>query len=101
MKHSELRIIDNAFGMGSGYVFDFSNRTFSEFFDDEFQINIYDEKYSIRGASKANRLRAFLEAEDEYTVSRVLRRLWEHRETLPNFPRATTTRRSKDAFSSY
>ena len=85
LKHSEMRVIDNAFGMGSGYVLDFSNRTFSEFFDDEFQINIYDDKYSLRGTSKANHLRAFIEAEDEYAVSRVLRRLWEHGETLPNY----------------
>lgn len=84
LKHSEMRIIDAAFLMGDGYVLDFSNRTFSEFFDDEFRISIYDDKYSHRGSSKANRFRALIEVEEEYIVCRVLRRLWEHAETLPN-----------------
>jgi hypothetical protein len=45
LKRSEMRFIDEVFGMGSGYVLDFSNRTFAEFFEDEFGINIYHEKY--------------------------------------------------------
>jgi hypothetical protein len=84
LKHSEMRIIDAAFLMSDGYVLDFSNRTFSEFFEDEFHLGIYDDKYSHRGGSKANRLRAFIEFEDEYAVCRVLRRLWEYAETRPN-----------------
>lgn len=83
LKHSELRIIDDALGMGDGYVLNFSDRTFAEFFDDEFGIAIYDEKYGINGRSKAKHMRAFIAVEDEYTVARVLRRLWEHRESVP------------------
>jgi hypothetical protein len=45
LKRSEMRFIDEVFGRGSGYVLDFSNRTFAEFFEDEFSINIYREKY--------------------------------------------------------
>jgi hypothetical protein len=85
LKHSEMRTIDDAFAMGSGYVLDFSNKTFAEFFDDEFRIDIYAQKYDYRGGSKANHLRAFIETEDDYTVVRVLRRLWEHREALPMY----------------
>jgi hypothetical protein len=66
LKRSETRFIDEVFGMGSGYVLDFSNRTFAEFFEDEFGINIYHEKYGSRGSSKANHLRAFIEAEDGF-----------------------------------
>lgn len=82
LKHSEMRIIDDALAMGDGYVLDFSDRTFAEFFDDEFGITIYCDKYDFKGRSKAKHVRAFVETEDEYTVARVLRRLWEHREGI-------------------
>ena len=80
LKRSEMRLIDEVFAMGSGYVLDYSNLTFSEFFEDEFGINIYQDKYETRGSSKANHLRAFIEAEDGFLVAKVLRRLWQVRE---------------------
>ena len=83
LKRSEMRIIDDAFDMHGGYVLNFSDRTFSEFFEDEFGIDIYIEKYSFNGSSKAKHLRAFVEAEDAYTVSKVLRTLWKYKESLP------------------
>ncbi len=85
LKHSEMRVFDDAFDMHSGYVLAFSDRTISEFFDDEFGINFYDDRYSFNGSSKAKRLRAFIEAEEEYIVARVLRRLWDYRESLPSY----------------
>ncbi len=60
LKHSEMRLIDDIFGMGGGYVLDFSNKTFAEFFDDELGINIDDPKWDAEGTSKAKRLRFFL-----------------------------------------
>ncbi len=68
--------------MGSGYVLDFSDRTMAEFFEDEFGIEIYQERYGFNGSSKAKHVRAFIEVEDAYTVGHVLRRLWRHREGL-------------------
>lgn len=85
LKQSESRIIDEAFGMRGGYVLNFSNATFAEFFEDEFDINIYDEKYSYNGGSKAKHLRAFIETEDTHIVSEVLRALWRYRERSPDF----------------
>lgn len=79
LKRSEMRFIDEVFGMEGGYVLDFSNRTFSEFFEDEFGINIYQDKYGIRGGSKANHLRAFIEVEDGFQVGKALRKLLEYR----------------------
>jgi hypothetical protein len=35
IKRSEMRQIDDTFGMGSGYVLNFSDRTMSEWFEDE------------------------------------------------------------------
>lgn len=88
LKRSEMKIIDDALAMGSGYVLDFSDRTFAHFFEDEFRLDIDDHKYRTRGSSKANRLRSFIEQEDEYTVAKVLRRLWQHRESLTHFSKA-------------
>jgi hypothetical protein len=76
----ELRSLDGPFGMGSGYVLNFSDRTMSEWFEDELRINIDDERYRRRGTSKANRVRTFVEDEPASVVSRMLRLLWNYRE---------------------
>lgn len=76
LKHSDIRIIDDAFQADPGYVLNFSDRTFREFFEDEFKIDIDDRKYQSNGTSKMNRLRAFCRVEPPATVSRVLRSLW-------------------------
>lgn len=55
----EKRKLERALGMGSGYVPDFSNRTFEEFILESVGIEIYDEKYDYASGSKANRMRAF------------------------------------------
>lgn len=88
LKRSEMKVIDNALAMGDGYVLNFSDRTFAEFFEDEFRIEIDDPKYRSRGTSKANRLRSFVEQEEEFIVAQVLRRLWLHRESLPHYTTA-------------
>jgi hypothetical protein len=56
----DIRLIEDVFH--GGYVLDFSNRTFSEFFD-ELSLNVDDDKYYQNGTSKANRLRTFLRTE--------------------------------------
>ena len=68
--------------MQSGYVLDFSNRTFAEFFDSELSINIDAQKYFQGGSSKANRLRTFLQIEKEPVVARTLCALWEYRDAI-------------------
>jgi len=73
----EKRKLERALGMGSGYVLNFSNRTFAEFFLDNFGIDIYLQKYDRASGSKANRMRAFWEKESSYTVGRVLGLLFE------------------------
>lgn len=85
LKRSEMRIFDDAFDMHGGYVLNFSDRTMAEFFEDEFGIEIYQEKYAFNGSSKAKHLRAFVEVEDAYTVGRVARALWKYRESLPQY----------------
>lgn len=57
--------------MGSGFVCDFSNRTFRDFLIDSIQIDVYEgTKYSVDGESKAYRLRAFWKSEPNYVVAK-------------------------------
>jgi hypothetical protein len=70
--------IEKLFGMESGYVLDFSNRTFFEFILDNTGLNINDEKYDYGSGSKANRLRAFWAEEPNYIVGQLLSDLLEY-----------------------
>jgi len=61
--------------MGSGYVLNFSDRTFGEFFKDDLGINIFDPKYNYASGSKANRMRGFWQAADEALVGESIEQL--------------------------
>jgi len=78
----DMIIIDDLFDMGSGYVLNFTDRTFAQFFADELNIDIDDPTYAKNGTSKAKRLRCFLQTVDKGTVVHALNALWEYRETL-------------------
>lgn len=71
---SEKQHFEKIFEMGSGYLLDFSNSSLYEFFND-FQIDIGNQKYDRYGSSKAKRLRAFWEIEDNELVGKVLQSL--------------------------
>lgn len=93
LKHTDIRVVDDAFQADPGYVLNFSDRTFSEFFADEFGIYINDEKFLVGGTSKMNRLRTFCRIEDAPKVAKVLRGLWQYRLTnLPDKSRAAEAR---------
>ncbi len=68
----EKRKLEKLFGMGSGYVLDFSNRTFDEFVLDSVGKSIFEEKYAIGSGSKANCLRGFWAVEPNYVVGKLL-----------------------------
>jgi hypothetical protein len=76
-----MRFLDDIFAMGSGYVLDFSNKTFAEFFSEELGINIDDPRYDAEGTSKGKRLRYFLKSADPKLRIRTLLALWEYRES--------------------
>lgn len=78
----DMMFLNDVFGMGGGYVLNFSDRTFSEFFREELQIDIDDPLYARNGGSKAKRLRCFLQTVDKPTVARALKALWAYREAL-------------------
>lgn len=58
--------------MEGGYVLDFRNASFAEFFRLDFSIEIYDEQYDGHGDSKANRLRGFFQVAPDHIVGKVL-----------------------------
>ncbi|WP_020614731.1 abortive infection family protein [Sediminispirochaeta bajacaliforniensis] len=78
LSNKEKRYFEMLFDMGSGYVLDFSNRTFEEFFIDELNVEIYNEKYNYYSGSKANRLRGYWSEESNYNVGRALNALLDH-----------------------
>ncbi len=83
LRSIELSLIDEIFRGGEkGYVLDFSNRTFTDFFARELDIDIDAPEYAVDGTSKGKRLRCFLGQVDDGTAARTLRILWEHREAL-------------------
>ena len=84
---AEKVCFEDLFGMSSGYVLDFSNRTFAEFFRESVRVDIYNEKYAINGDSKARRLRAFWEIETDSVVGKALAELldyWRYKNPQPN-----------------
>jgi len=65
---AEKRLFERLLGMGSGYLLNFSDRTFSEFVCDSIGLNIYGEKYNYASGSKANRMRGFWKNEESNRV---------------------------------
>lgn len=71
---AEKRYFESILEMGSGYVLDFSNSTFSELFR-RHEIDIDSEKYRSGSNSKAKRMRTFWEMEPDNLVGSVLSEL--------------------------
>lgn len=81
LKAWEKKLLERLFGMSSGYVLDFTNSTFAEFFR-EHGVDIYAEKYAFNGDSKAKRLRAFWEVEPNHLVADVLSALLDYWQSI-------------------
>ncbi len=77
LKLIERKIFEDLFGMDTGYVLNFTNKTFKSFFQETAEIDIYDDKYAIYGDSKAKRLRAFWDSEPDFLVGKILKELLE------------------------
>jgi hypothetical protein len=69
---AEKQKFEQVFGMGSGYVLNFTNRTFEEFIRESTGRNIYDSRYDNASGSKAHRLRMFWQKEDNKLVGKLL-----------------------------
>jgi hypothetical protein len=73
LTHIEKRKLERELRMSGGYVLDFSNRTFAEFFRDVLGVEIYSPRYNLGSGSKANRMRAFW----QHATDTELRRLFQ------------------------
>lgn len=71
----ERRKLERLLRMGGGYVLDFSDRTFSEFFEEHTRRDIDAAIYRERGTSKANRLRGFWAVNGNHLVGKVIHAL--------------------------
>lgn len=94
MSTLEKRRFEDLFGMASGYVLDFSDRTFAQFFKENAGVNIYDDRYKYNGGSKAKRLRAFWEMDEDADVGMALKALldlWRYQNESGKSDRADKT----------
>jgi len=80
LKAHEKVIFEKLFDR-NGYVLDFKDATFGEFFN-EYGINIDEDKYKQNGTSKMKRLRAFWQIESDKTVANVLLGLLKYAEAI-------------------
>ena len=67
----DKRYLKKVLVMGSGYVLDFSDATFGQFFN-SYSVDIHGARYQTYGTSKANKMRAFWDTESDELVGRVL-----------------------------
>lgn len=67
----DKRYLEKILGMESGYVLDYSDMTFGQFFN-RHGVDIHGVKYQIYGTSKAKKMRAFWEREPDALVGQVL-----------------------------
>lgn len=75
----DFRTIDAVLEMGGGYVLDFSDRGFADFFR-EHGVDIDAHKYQSDGTSKAKRLRRFLRVTPPPLSGQVLAAMLEHQQ---------------------
>lgn len=75
LTYTEKEALENLLAMHGGYVSDFTNRQFADFMFSTGKIQIYSEKYSVYGPSKACRLRAFWDQEPSFIVGNILKEL--------------------------
>lgn len=82
LKSMHMLFLDDVFRMGGGYVLNFSDKTFGNFFREEVGIDIDLPRYSVKGGSKAKRLRYFVQNESLPAVVKAIKALWDYRQAL-------------------
>ncbi len=70
----EKRYLEKLLDMNGGYVLDFTDATFGEFFE-RHNVDIHGRKYQTFGTSKAKKLRAFWSSESDQQVGTVVSEL--------------------------
>jgi Restriction endonuclease len=78
----DLLLIDELFESDPGYVMDFTNSTFSRFFQNELGVDIYSDRFAAYGTSKAKRLRCYLQSVGAEPAAKALKALWSYRTVM-------------------
>jgi len=90
-------LLEDVFEMHTGYVLDFSDRRFAQFFAGELKIDIDAPKYLGNGTSKAKRLRCFMDLAEKPLLARAIEALWEYREGVRQNAGKTDTVQNAEA----
>lgn len=80
LTESERAYFESVLDMEGGYVLNFKNSTFAQFFQ-KLNIDIYSDRYGEHGNSKANRMRAFWHLDSDEIVGGALSELLDLYET--------------------
>ncbi|MCX5820220.1 MAG: toll/interleukin-1 receptor domain-containing protein [Deltaproteobacteria bacterium] len=93
LRFREKNLLEDFLEMGGGYVLNFSDRTFADFFRD-FDVEIDGAPYlDGHSGSKANRMRSFWDSAPDRQVGEVLQELIEYAESYrPGHPGANACR---------
>ena len=67
---------------GRGYVLDFSDTTFGQFFRDEIGVDIDEDRWSREGGSKGKRLRYFLNNVNDKVALKTIKKIWQYRKHM-------------------
>ena len=74
---AERQKFEQVLGMGSGYVLNFNDREFKEFVQESSGLDIFSARYHSASGSKAHRLRTFWRKEDNRTVGKLMRDMFD------------------------
>lgn len=72
LTYREKSVLEELFGMASGYVMDFSNSSFSRFIGDVINIDVYEGPGYEEYSSKANKLRQIWNEESDNVVGTLI-----------------------------
>jgi len=84
LSFDENDVLERVLSLKSGYVLDFTNRTFSDFVSDAIGIDPYSGEYERHGTSKAKILRGIIETESDAAVSKLILALLDREKRFPN-----------------
>lgn len=95
----EKRYLEKLFEMQNGYVLDYSDVTFGEFFN-RHKIDIHSSTYQTHGTSKAKKMRSFWERESDTLVGKILSEMLDSYEAICDLNNrevdASTLEKSRD-----
>jgi hypothetical protein len=78
LKSTDQLKLEKLFEMSGGYILDFTNAIFQQFIWKNAGMDIYSPKYETYGDSKAKRLRAFWDIENDQIVGKIITELIEY-----------------------